>query len=369
MKARKPGHFVGIDLHKKFMQVAVMDAKGEVIMDRRVDCDYEAVRKEFSRMPPNARYVLESSSVWYGMFMFLREELGLDVMLSNPYATRPIAESKKKTDKVDARILADLLRGGYISACHVPGAETVRDRQLVRCRAGHVSTRTDYKNRIHGILLQNGTRVEGAPFSAPWTAWVGRLGDWRIESHLRTIAFLDDEVAKCDRRIKESVERSADAKLLRTITGVGNVTALVLASEIDGIGRFGSMDHLASYFGLVPSVRRSAETAHYGSITKFGSSMVRQLLTEAVLVHVSVMRRRGSETPVSRFYERLAGRRGAAKARVAAAAKLLRITYWMLKKRIDFDACVAEGRRSTQRGPATGQRDDSQGFVRSMCGV
>ena len=343
MKAKKARHFVGIDLHKKFMQVAVMDAKGKVIMDRRVDCDPKTVRKEFAKMPPDSKYVMESSSVWYGMYRLLRDELGLDVMVSNPYTTRLIAESKKKTDKVDARILADLLRGGYIAACHVPDAGTVRDRQLVRHRAGLVRTRTDYKNKVHGILLQDGTRIEGTPFTPAWIARVRKLGDWRIDGHLRTVAFLDDEISGCNLRIKGSVERSADAKLLTTVVGVGDFTALTLVSEIDGIGRFRSMNHLASYFGLVPSVRRSANTAHYGNITKVGNSMVRQLLTEAVLTHVSVMRRKGSETPVTAFYGRLAGRRGAAKAVVAAAAKLLRIIYWMLKKRIGFDACVAEG--------------------------
>ena len=345
------GYFVGIDLHKKFMQVAVMDSKGTVLRNRKIKCEPRTVRREFSRMPPNTRYVLESSSVWYGTFRLLTDELGLDVILSNPYTTRLIAQSKKKTDRVDARILADMLCGGYISACHVPDAKTVQNRQLVRHRARLVESRTRFKNMVHGILLQNGAIIDGTPYTAAWTGAARRLGDWRIDGHLRTVAFLDEEISACNIRIREAMKDSKDARLLTSITGVGEFTALTLASEIDGIGRFCSMDSLASYFGLVPSVRRSADTVHHGAITKVGNSMVRQLLIEAVLTHVSTMRRRVSETPVTSFYGRLAKKRGMAKARVAAAVKLLRIIYWMLRKRIDFDACVAEGRKSTYCEP------------------
>ena len=131
-----------------------------------------------------------------------------------------------------------------------------------------------------------------------------------------------------------------------------------LGRHLDESGSSGSKngstadaDHLISYFGLAPSVRNSANTTKYGSITKTGTSLVRKLLTECVIVHTSIMKRKDKNTPISEFYARLAKKRGTPKARVATAAKMIRIIYWMLKKKIDFETCVAEGRKSTARQP------------------
>ena len=346
-----PEYFVGIDLHKKFMQVALMDSNGKVFQNKRVECDTRDVKSEFSKLPANTRYVLESSSVWYGMYRFLRDGLGLDVMLSNPLATKRIAESKKKTDKVDAETLADLLRGGYIAGCYVPDEGTVDERQLIRYRDKVVRERTRFKNSVHGILLQEGIKIQGRPFSSQYVRELHKLDDWRIEKHIRTIAFLDRDIADCDGRIRDAVSGNRNAKILKTMPGIGDVVALALASEIGDISRFSDMDHLASYFGLVPSVRNSASTVHHGGITKTGNSLVRHLLTEAALVHVSFARNRKKPTPVSEFYERLNKKRGSSKARVAAAAKMLRIAFWMLKKEVDFWTCIEEGRKSTYREP------------------
>ena len=346
-----PEHFVGIDLHKKFMQVALMDSGGKVLQNRRVECDLRDVEKEFSRLPAGARYVMESSSVWYGMYRFLRDRLGLDVMLSNPLATKRIAESKKKTDKVDAEILADLLRGGYISGCYVPDEEMVRERQLIRYRDKVVRERTRTKNGIHAILLQNGIKISGRPFSQEYVRELRKLGDWRIEKQIGTIAFLNRDIADCDGRIQDAVSGNRNARILKTMPGIGNIVALALASEIGDISRFSDMDHLVSYFGLVPSVRNSADTVHHGRITKTGNSMVRHLLAEAAIVHVTFARNRKTSTPISEFYERLSKKRGGSKAKVAAAAKMLRIVFWMLKKEIDFWTCIEEGRKSTYREP------------------
>ena len=344
-------YFVGIDLHKKFMQVALMDSGGKILQNRRVECDRKCVAKEFSKLPANARYVIESSSVWYGMYRFLRNELGLDVMLSNPLATKRIAHSKKKTDRVDAKVPADLLRGNYIAGCYVPDEKTVDERQLVRYRDKVVRERARIKNGIHAILLQKGIKIPGQPFTPQYIRELHKIGDWRIEKQIGTMEFLSRDITDCDGRVQDAVSGNRSARILKTMPGIGNVTALALASEIGGISRFSDMDHLVSYFGLVPSVRDSADTVHHGRITKEGNSLVRHLLTEAVIVHVTFARSKKVSTPISRFYERLSKKRGGSKARIAAAAKMLRIVFWMLKKKIDFWTCVEEGRKSTYRKP------------------
>ena len=114
LRRKKGMMYVGLDLHKNSIQMAAVDQKGTLLCNYKFRHTRGAVDSEISQMPKNAKYVIESSSVWKDTFHFMRDELGLDVILSNPYTTKLIAESKKKTDKVDAAILADMLRGGYI---------------------------------------------------------------------------------------------------------------------------------------------------------------------------------------------------------------------------------------------------------------
>lgn len=342
-------YFVGIDLHKKFMQVAVMGSDGNIIQNDKIECDYKIIQKAFSKFPKNAKYVIESSSVWYGMYKFLRDELKLDVMLSNPFATKVIATSKKKTDKVDAKILADLLRGGYIMGCYVPKDEIVKDRQLIRCRDKMVTERTKFKNQIHGILLQEGIKIAKQPFSFQFNLELKKIDDWRIDKYLNMIQFLNKEIEDCNIRLNTAVRKNKDACLLTTVPGIGNVVALALVSGIGDISRFPDANHLAAYFGLVPSVRNSASTVHHGSITKRGASLIRKLLAESAIVHVTVAKKNNKPTLISEFYNRLAEKRGGSKAKVAAAAKILRVVFWMLSKEIDFETCMREGKKSTYR--------------------
>lgn len=320
--------YVGIDVHKMSLQVAAMEKDGTLLLNEKIGSDHATVRKFFSKFPKRAKYVMESSSVWYALYRFMTDDLGLDVVLSNPYQTKAIAASKKKTDKVDARILADLLRGGYIAECHVPDADTVESKQLVRYRRSFVDARTSFKNKIHGILLQGGVRIPGTPFSERYVLRLRGMKNYRINGYLDEIRSLDRSIADCDKRIHAKAMANKYACLLLSIPGVGNYTALTVAAEISDIGRFSESHKLCAYAGLVPSVRNSADTVHYGRITKRGSGMLRWVLNEAVKSHT----RYAPESSITKFYNRIAKKRGKSKATVAAASKLLRVMHHMLKE-------------------------------------
>jgi transposase len=152
-------------LHKKTLQIEIQNPDGNVISNSKVQNTPATIRRAFAAIPQGARCVIESSSVWYEVFRFIRDDLGYEVILSNPAQTKAIASSKKKTDKVDAHILADLLRGGYITESHVPDKAVIESRQMVRFRHDKVEQRTQCKNVIHGILLQDAVRIGGSSFS------------------------------------------------------------------------------------------------------------------------------------------------------------------------------------------------------------
>lgn len=263
--------YVGIDLHKEFLQIEVMDDKGNTLFNEKIPNTRSNIKKIFRTIPKNSECVMESSSVWYGVFLFIRDELRFDVILSNPYHTKAIAASKKKTDKIDAHILADLLRGGYISSCHVPEKDIVQSRQLVRYRTKLVRNRARIKNLIHSITLQNAVKIPGTPFTDSYIRKLLSLNDYRIDGYLKTIVSLNDRITESDMRIKDVIKHDLNARLLESIPGIGRFTALTISSGIDNIERFSDSHKLCAYAGIVPSVRNSADTIHHGSITRRGS--------------------------------------------------------------------------------------------------
>ncbi len=131
------------------------------------------------------------------------------------------------------------------------------------------------------------------------------------------------------------VNDNPDVCILISTPGVGPYTALSIFSEIAEISRFSNSHKLCAYAGIVPSVRNSADTIHHGRITKRGSTMLRWLLVEAIHAHV----RYALDSDITKFYNRIKKKRGTSKAAVAAASKLLRVIYWMLKERREFIQC------------------------------
>ena len=169
-------------------------------------------------------------------------------------------------------------------------------------------------------------------------AGLRRLGDWRINQCLEMIVRLDEQILKTDLAIKGMAAANPAARLLTSMPGIGNFTALALASWIGPIGRLSSPYELAPYFGLVPSERSSAEIIKHGHITKTGSGLIRRVLCEALLTLVGHV-----DSDITRYYERLRERMPAKKAMIAAVHKMTRIVYWMLRKSPTFVNCMEGG--------------------------
>ena len=199
--------FVGVDVHKNYLQIAVLDEKGEILTNSRVDNNLIKVNEFFDSLHPsnNTKVVMESSGMWYNIYESLRKR-HLDVRLSNPAKTRAIASAKIKTDKLDAAKLADLLRGGYIAECYVPGGTIMDLRELVRHRAALVRMRTKLKNKIHSIMVMNGTSsISYAGTHTFSKAYIEKLKkelkDYRINGYLRIIESLNDEINTVSKKI------------------------------------------------------------------------------------------------------------------------------------------------------------------------
>lgn len=329
--------FVGMDLHKNYLQIAVMNEKGEVLENSKIDNNLKQVGEFFDNLNnEKTRIVMESSCVWYNIYSYLSEKKHLNVVLSNPIKTRAIASAKIKTDKLDAVKLANLLRGGYIAECYVPDRRIVDLRELVRHRAALVRMRTKLKNRIHSIVLMKGIQISSKHYSFThlYNEELRTLNDYRINGYLHLIESLDSEIKIVSKEIVTLAKEDEMASLLMTIPGIGYYSALLIVSEVGDINRFPDSHHLCSYAGLIPSTHSSGGITYHGSITKRGSKYLRWIMLECVHVHI----RTNKNSNISQFYTRLAKTKGNSKAAVAAASKLLRIVYCVMKEKRKYQS-------------------------------
>jgi len=318
--------FVGLDVHKKYTEVAIVDEDGVVEKQERIENEPRQI-EEFSNKLSNATMVLESSSSWYWLYEILSRKH--KVVLSNPAKTKAIASAKLKTDKVDALMLANLLRGGYIAESYVPSRRIMSLRELVRYRANLVRMRGAIKNRVHAYLLMNNIKIDYRPFTKGFLEELRKVKDARVEGYLRIIERLDLEIHEASKKICNEALNDESARLLMTIPGISFYSALLLVSEIGNVDRFPDSAHLVSYAGLTSSTHSSGGSTYHGRITKAGSPYLRWVLNQCTWVHI----RSEPEGSVALFYRRLSGKKGHAKAMVATSAKLLKIVYWVLKEK------------------------------------
>ena len=324
--------FAGFDTHKNFCQAIICTKDGTLMKQGRIKTETGSVKEFFSGFD-NLEIALEATSN-YEYFYDLLESLGHKVVLAHPLKTRMIGEARVKTDKIDARILADLLRGNLLPTSYVPPKEIRELRHLVRYRIFLGRYRAILKNRIKAELRRRNLKYEtgGNLYTKKGKKWLRSLGDPLIESCLRIYEIVEGELKEAERRIGEAGERIEEVRLMSTIKGIGVYSALVIYSEIGEIERFQTEEKAFSYAGLVPSIHQSGEERYYGRITKEGSKYLRWILVEAARVHVQWC----PESRITKHYEKIRVKRGENIAMVAAARKLLQVIYHMLKNKEEY---------------------------------
>lgn len=326
--------YAGIDMHKEFCQIHVMDEKGLDVRKARVASNVNDVLAFFDYLPGKVKVVIEACGIKDNIIDALVGH-GFEVVVSNPLKNRLIAEAKVKTDKIDARILADLLRVDMICPVYYPSREIRELRDLVRHRAYVVRERTSCKNRIRKMLLRNGVCVPRDALSKLGMAFLRRDGypcALRIHSLLDTIEHFDRQIKALEQELCQVASQIPQVRRLDTIRGVNIVNASNIWSEIGDINRFDSPKKLVGLAGLYPTTYQSGNTDRKGGIARCGSPILRTALVLAVRTHIQ------QEGRLSRFYQHLAKTKGGNRAVVATARKMLVSIYYMLKNDQPFIA-------------------------------
>jgi transposase len=323
--------YVGLDLHKQFIEVCILDAGGRVLYRGRTGC-LRSELEHFARrkLTPEDRVALEATTNTWAVVAILRPFVAA-VVVSNPLKTKAIAEAKVKTDRIDAEVLAQLLRCDYLPAVWYPDEQTQRWRGLVTHRTALMGQRTRLKNHVQSLL---GRLLVQPPCKCLWAkaglAWLKKVAlpadeRWVLDSELRQLGVIEGELAKADQQLATIAQQEPRVRLLMTLPGVNYVVALGLLSALGDLSRFKDGDHVAAYLGLVPATHQSGRHCYQGPITKAGRSQTRSFLTQSAQ-HVA---RHGG--PLGAFFRRLVKRKHRNVAIMAVARKLVTVAFLMLK--------------------------------------
>lgn len=332
-------NYVGIDLHKNSIVLCVMNQDRKVLHRKTFACcQAEAILAFFRDLGP-FRAVVEATAS-YQWLLELIEPLAEEVVLAHPGKLRVIAESAKKTDRLDATVLAESLARDMIPRAHRPTPRQRQHRALVRHRQYLRQVATASKNKMRRILSDyNADRKD--LFTADGLAAVAGLplsdADRFVFEQLRAAwQATEGQIRELGARLKgfaaEAPAKEAEARAkLRTIPGVGPVTVDVVVSELGDVSRFKSVKAVCAYAGLVPRVRQSGGKGKDLGITKEGSPLLRWALVEASwrVIRQSAAWRR--------IYEGVRARAGGKKAIVAVARKLLVVMTAMLRDGTNYN--------------------------------
>jgi transposase len=335
--------YAGLDLSRQKVNVHVLDEAGETVTATWVPATRDGLRGLAGRV---ALYGAEVTAVVESMTggRFVHDELerlGWDVALADAARAKALAPLAAKTDRIDARVLAELARRDLVPAIWLPDPSIRAERERARFRLHLVKHRTALKNRIHATLATFGEPVPVADlFGAagrdllarlqipePWTTTLGRS--------LELVDELDRRIAGCEAELRAMGADHPYVPLLVTVPGIGWVLAYTIASEIGDIGRFPGPKHLAGYTGLCPRVYQSGETDRRGRLTKAGPRYLRWALVEAA-THAA--RHPRFAPRYDRTTRRLGKQRGSRIARVELARELASVIWYMLTRQEPFRA-------------------------------
>lgn len=350
-------HFIGCDAHKNFSVFVAVNEKGNAGEAVRVAHERQLYQEFLAQLPPQSAIAVEASG-HYSWLVDEMERLGHHPKLANPLEAKRRMGLTKKTDKLDARGLAILLRNGTLPEVWIPPSELRDQRELLRMRIFLVHLKTRVKNRIHGTLARHNVVIPGADLFGVEARLrlKSRLPELpihsreAIERELATLDFLETQIESAEKQLKSIMQVSAEADLLKTLPCVGEILSMVLMLEIGRVDRFPTATHLASYAGLVPRVHSSGGHTRMGQVCGNVNRNLKWAFVETGNL-VVVNQRRLAGTHVVRLYQRLKRAKNHQKAVVAVARHLAEAAWWVLtKQEVYRDPRVARQALSSTHG-------------------
>jgi transposase len=348
--------YIGLDCHKQYDFATLIDSETGEIRSKKLAHKKDEF-KAFIGDRSRSKMVIESCWNWSKTYE-LAKDLVDEVILAHPLKIKAIASAKIKADAIDSRTLAQLLKADLIPQAHLREADNRIKQKVIRHRAFMVAMRTRVKNKVNDLVdnrLLSPTVEETKPKNLfakrgkgeNGVAWLKSL-EWSVEedkrileSAMRLIEHLSNEISASNRMIEEIFKKDKDAQLLSTLPGIGKTLAVLISTEIDGIGWFKSPSRLCAYAGLVPSTHSSGGKTYHGKMILEGKRWLRRALIEAV-VPASY-----ADVGIRQRLEVLRKVKNANVAKTIMARGLLKVVYHVLK---DARSYVPSELRDVSRG-------------------
>jgi len=326
---------VGLDYHTKSSYASVMDRDGDEVWHGELDSQNEL--RQFLEELPDSRVLFEAGYGWPRLVKIL-EGSGVELVMCHPEANRRIATDRRKSDRRDAKNLAVFLKTGTYRKAYMPDAEVRDERQFMRGRTYMVRKITRLKNQIHSLLAYAGIPKEGMNIFAKKnceyleTVDVPELTRENLDANVEALALHTDLLKRMNTRVAELNRHDPRARLLKTMPGVGDITARVLLSEIGDIDRFRTAKSLACYVGLTPKQHQSGNSMRTMGITKEGSAHVRWVMVQAAWIAIRM------DPALRQFFKKLEAQKGSSIAICAVARKMVVAAWHILKKETPYRA-------------------------------
>jgi transposase len=337
-------HYAGIDVSLECSSLCVVDATGKIVREAKVASDPEALIAWFGSLGLQVvRIGLEAGPLSQWLYAAMKQA-GLAVeLLETRHVRRAFETMLVKSDRNDARGIAQLMRHGWFRPVHCKSLPAQEVRALLTARKLVQSKLQDTENSLRGILRGFGLKVGK---TTP-TRFAGRIKDL-VAGHpsleviaqamLAVHAVLQREFKGLEKRVRLLARSDPSTRLLMTTPGVGAIVALTYASAIDDPARFRSSKQVGAHFGLTPKRYQSGQTDYTGRISKIGDAAVRTALYEAA--HVMLTKPLKGCTELKSWAMRIAKRAGMSKAKVALARRLAVIMHRMLVDRTSFNSAA-----------------------------
>ena len=338
-------HYAGIDVSLERSSVCVVDGSGKIVREAKVASEPAALVAWFGKLGVKLERIgLEAGPLSQWLYAGLREAGFAVELLETRHVRAAFRAMPVKSDRNDARGIAQLLRLGWFKPVHCKSLAAQEVRVLLSARKLIQSKLQDVENSLRGILRGFGLKV-GRTTKRSFPGRVRELvaGHASLEvvseALLSVHAVLLQEFKAFEKRVREVARQDDKARLLMTVPAVGPIVALTYASAIDDPARFTSSKAAGAHFGLTPRKYQSGETDVSGRISKIGDAAVRSVLYEAGNI-ILVKPIRGC-TALKSWAMRIARRAGPRKAKVALARKLAVILHRMLADGQPFDPAAA----------------------------
>lgn len=337
-------YYAGLDLGSRASYAYIIDGSGKCVSKATLVMDGRALTKVFEPYLEHGLFVAMEAG---GSTRWVHDHLlavGVrEIHVVNPNRLRLIAESRRKTDKNDAKLLAELYRlDGLPEPVHMPSPKARQMRMLIKARTGLVEARTKLINTVRAFLRGQGVTLPAKGLASP-ANWKKTINNRKLDeaavlvmsAYLDSFLSISDSIKNIEKEIKNRANQDERVGLLRSLPGIGLQSATSLVSAVDRIERFKHSKHLASYCGLTPSVRQSGERLISGHINRQGRSEVRRTFVQAA--HVLANLQSHAARPLRKWFEQVRYRRGYKTAIVALARRLVTICYRLLRDMVEYD--------------------------------